>query len=206
MFIYLPDQGVMFVGDFIMPYLGAPFVEEGDFQGLVDAIDVVVAKHPQYLLHGHEPLTRNFASVTILADLKTDLVWLREQVLTAIRRGDERAAIYQANLIPPGLLGGQPEAYQPYLILREHVLTGSTTRTLAIGSRTCRASTISAGPTAQNSWLTISVCRKNSSSEPWSDSLLTASTNWPPRCLNRPKAGSSTALPWLAPNGSSTSS
>jgi glyoxylase-like metal-dependent hydrolase (beta-lactamase superfamily II) len=122
MFIYLPDQGVMFVGDFIMPYLGAPFVEEGDFQGLLDAIDVVVEKHPQYLLHGHEPLTRNFASVTILAELKPDLVWLRDQVLTAIRRGDERAAIYQANLIPPGLLGGQPEAYQPYLILREHVI------------------------------------------------------------------------------------
>ena len=113
MFIYLPDQSVMFVGDFIMPYLGAPFVEEGDFQGLLDAIDVVVAKHPQYLLHGHEPLTRNFASVTILAELKTDLVWLREQVLTAIRRGDDRAAIYQANLIPPGRLGGQPDVYQP---------------------------------------------------------------------------------------------
>ena len=60
MFINLPDQGVMFVGDFIMPYLGAPFVEEGDFQGLLDAIDVVVEKHPQHLLHGHAPLTRSF--------------------------------------------------------------------------------------------------------------------------------------------------
>jgi len=122
MFIHLPDQGVMFVGDFIMPYLGAPFVEEGDFQGLLDAIDVVVEKHPQYLLHGHEPLTRNFASASMLAQLKTDLVWLREQVMTAVRRGDERAAIYQANLIPPSLLGGQPDVYQPYLILREHVI------------------------------------------------------------------------------------
>jgi glyoxylase-like metal-dependent hydrolase (beta-lactamase superfamily II) len=122
MFIHLPDEGVMFVGDFIMPYLGAPFVEEGDFRGLLDAIDVVVEKHPQHLLHGHEPLTRNFASATMLAELKTDLVWLREQVLTAIRRGDERAAIYQANLIPPGLLGGQPDVYQPYLILREHII------------------------------------------------------------------------------------
>jgi glyoxylase-like metal-dependent hydrolase (beta-lactamase superfamily II) len=122
MFIHLPDQGVMFVGDFIMPYLGAPFVEEGDFQGLLDAIDVVVEKHPQYLLHGHEPLTRNFASASRLAQLKTDLVWLHEQVLTAVRRGDERAAIHQANLIPPGLLGGQPDVYQPYLILREHVI------------------------------------------------------------------------------------
>jgi glyoxylase-like metal-dependent hydrolase (beta-lactamase superfamily II) len=122
MFIHLPDEGVMFVGDFIMPYLGAPFVEEGDFQGLLDAIDVVVERHPWYLLHGHEPLTRNFASATMLAQLKPDLVWLREQVLIAIRRGDERAAIYQANLIPPGLLGGQPDVYQPYLLLREHVI------------------------------------------------------------------------------------
>src|SRR5207247_582729 len=122
MFIELPDQGVLFVGDFIMPYLGAPFVEEGDLQGLFEAIDVVVEKHPKYLLHGHEPLTRNFASAAMLAQLKTDLVWLREQVLTAVRRGDERAAIHQANLIPPGLLTGQPDVYQPYLILREHVI------------------------------------------------------------------------------------
>ena len=122
MFINLPDQGVMFVGDFIMPYLGAPFVEEGDFQGLLDAIDVVVEKHPQHLLHGHAPLTQVFASVTLLAQLKTDLVWLHEQVLTAVRRGDARAAIHQANLIPPGLLGGQEDVYQPYLVLREHVI------------------------------------------------------------------------------------
>ena len=122
MFIYLPDQGVMFVGDFIMPYLGAPFVEEGDLQGLLDAIDIVVEKHPQHLLHGHEPLTRNFASPSMLAQLKTDLVWLREQVLSAIRRGDERGMIQDANLIPPELLSSQPDVYQPYLILREHVI------------------------------------------------------------------------------------
>jgi len=112
----------MFAGDFIMPYLGAPFVEEGDLQGLFDAIDIVVAKHPQHLLHGHEPLTRNFPSASVLAPLKTDLAWLREQVLNAISRGDERGAIHQANLIPPGLLKDQPDVYQPYLIMREHVI------------------------------------------------------------------------------------
>ena len=47
-------------------------------------------EHPQHLLHGHEPLTRNFDSPAMLAQLKPDLVWLREQVLSAIRRGDER--------------------------------------------------------------------------------------------------------------------
>jgi glyoxylase-like metal-dependent hydrolase (beta-lactamase superfamily II) len=122
MFINLPDEGVLFVGDFIMPYLGAPFVEEGDFQGLLDAIDIVVEKNPRYLLHGHEPLTRNFTSASMLAQLKIDLAWLREQVLTATRRGDERGAIHQANLIPPCLLKDQPGVYQPYLILREHVI------------------------------------------------------------------------------------
>ena len=122
MLIHLPDQRVMFVGDFIMPYLGAPFVQEGDLQGLLDAIDIVVQKNPRYLLHGHEPLTRNFASAAMLAQLKTDLVWLRDQVLGAMRRGDERGAIHQANLIPPGLLNDQPDVYQPYLIMREHVI------------------------------------------------------------------------------------
>src|SRR5215470_875464 len=122
MLVFLPDQKVMFMGDFIMPYLGAPFVDEGDLQGLLDAVDVVVERNPQYLLHGHEPLTRVFSSPSLLAHLKADLTWLREQVLTAIRRGDERAAIHRANLIPPDLLAKQPDAYQPYLILREHVI------------------------------------------------------------------------------------
>jgi glyoxylase-like metal-dependent hydrolase (beta-lactamase superfamily II) len=122
MFIHLPDLGVLFVGDFIMPYLGAPFTKEGNLQGLLDAIDIVAQKNPRYLLHGHEPLTRNFNSPALLSELKTDLEWLREQVLMAIHRGDERAAIYQANLTPPGLLNGRPDVYLPYLILREHFI------------------------------------------------------------------------------------
>jgi len=122
MFIHLPDLGVLFVGDFIMPYLGAPFAVEGDMQGLLDAIDLVVQKNPRYMLHGHEPLTRNFSSPAMLAQLKIDLGWLRDQVLAAIRRGDARARIHRANLIPPGLLTGRPDVLLPYLILREHVI------------------------------------------------------------------------------------
>jgi len=122
MLIELPDLGVMFVGDFIMPYLGAPFAEEGDLPGLIDAIDIIAEKNPRYLLHGHEPLTRNFASVAMLAQLELDLVWLREHVLSAIRRGNAVATIQQANLIPPGLLANQPDAHLPYFIMREHVI------------------------------------------------------------------------------------
>jgi glyoxylase-like metal-dependent hydrolase (beta-lactamase superfamily II) len=122
LFIYFPDYGVMFVGDFIMPYLGTPFVEEGNLHELLNAIDVVVHKHPKHLLHGHEPLTRLFSSPDMLANLKTYLAWLREQVLAAIRRGAERASIQQANLIPLGLPTGDPDAHLPYLVMRENVI------------------------------------------------------------------------------------
>jgi glyoxylase-like metal-dependent hydrolase (beta-lactamase superfamily II) len=122
LFIHLPAHKVLFVGDFIMPYLGAPFVEEGDLSGLLDAIDVVVRTQARFLLHGHEPLTRNFASVSMLAQLRTNLGWLREHVASAVRRGDERAAIHAANLVPPDLLSGDPDVYVPYLLLREHVI------------------------------------------------------------------------------------
>src|SRR5215472_11678006 len=149
MLIYLPDEKVMFMGDVIMPYLGAPFVEEGDLPGLLDAIDEIMSRSPQHLLHGHEPLTRVFSSPLILSHLKTDLAWLRDQVLTAIRRGDDGAAIHEANLIPPDLLANQPDAYQPYYILREHVIDrlydqhvgywGANLQGLSHSSRTDRA-------------------------------------------------------------------
>jgi glyoxylase-like metal-dependent hydrolase (beta-lactamase superfamily II) len=122
MFIHVPGLGVLFAGDFIMPYIGAPFVNEGDVQGLLDAIDVVVQRNPRFILQGHEPLTRNFSSPEILAQLKSNLTWLRDEVLTALRRGDPRAAIHQANLVPPGLLNGRADVLLPYLVLREHVI------------------------------------------------------------------------------------
>src|SRR5262249_35830641 len=71
---YVPDEKFCFMGDCIMPYRGARFAEEGDLQGLLDALDVVVKLTPQHLLHGHEPLTRNFSSPLILNHLKSDLV------------------------------------------------------------------------------------------------------------------------------------
>jgi alkyl sulfatase BDS1-like metallo-beta-lactamase superfamily hydrolase len=58
----------------------------------------------------------------MLAQLKADLVWLRDQVFAAIRRGDDNATIQQANLIPPELLSHHPAAQVPYLIMREHVI------------------------------------------------------------------------------------
>jgi glyoxylase-like metal-dependent hydrolase (beta-lactamase superfamily II) len=122
LFIHLPEHGVMFVGDFVMPYFGAPFVEEGNFDGMLDAIDIVAKKNPRHLLHGHEPLTRVFDSPAVLTSLKPHLVWLRTQVAAAIQRGAERSAIHQANLIPPDLLAGDPRVHLPYLLMRENLI------------------------------------------------------------------------------------
>ena len=120
--IHLPDHQVMFAGDFIMPYLGAPFLPEGSLDGLLDTIDVVARKNPRHLLYGHEPLTRIFADPAVLVTLKSHLAWLRGEVLAAFQRGMERTAIQQANLIPPGLLSEDARAHVPYLVLRENVI------------------------------------------------------------------------------------
>jgi glyoxylase-like metal-dependent hydrolase (beta-lactamase superfamily II) len=122
LFVHLPDRQTLFVGDFAMPYLGAPFAAEGSLDGLLDAIDVVARLKPRHLLHGHEPLNRIFPTPRVLSALKPHLAWLRAEVLAAIRRGSERSAIHQANLIPPGLLGGEPGAHLPYLVMRENVI------------------------------------------------------------------------------------
>jgi alkyl sulfatase BDS1-like metallo-beta-lactamase superfamily hydrolase len=81
-----------------------------------------VQKNPHYILQGHEPLTKNFSSPQMLAQLKGNLSWLRGEVLAAIRIGEPCGAIQRANLIPPGLLDGRADVLVPYLILREHVI------------------------------------------------------------------------------------
>jgi hypothetical protein len=100
----------------------APFVEEGNFDGLLDAIAVAARENPRIVLHGHQPLTRLFGSVETLVALKPHLAWLRGEVLAAIRRGESRAAIQHANLIPPGLLERGAHVHLPFLVLRENVI------------------------------------------------------------------------------------
>lgn len=120
--VHMPDAGVLFAGDILMPYIGAPFSEEGSVHGLLAAIDQVRALEPAHLLHGHEPLTRVFNSVAMLADLHGQVAWLRTAVLQAIRSGQPRAAIHAANLIPPLLERSDSSVHLAYLLLRENVI------------------------------------------------------------------------------------
>jgi len=120
--IHMPEQGVLFVGDILMPYLGAPFVEEGSVDGLLAAIDQVHALKPRHLLHGHEPLTRIFTSTAMLDDLRVQLVWLRGEVLRALQDGTDRGDIHAANLMPPTLERSDSNVHLAYLVLRENMI------------------------------------------------------------------------------------
>jgi len=121
MMISLPQYSVLFAGDFIMPYIGAPFIEEGSIPGLLNTIDLIVTLNPKYLLQGHEPLTRVFNSPDVLVNLKRHLGWLQQETLNAIRSGMDRATIHHQNLIPSSI-SQEPLVQLPYLLLRENVI------------------------------------------------------------------------------------
>jgi glyoxylase-like metal-dependent hydrolase (beta-lactamase superfamily II) len=121
MFIHLPEHAVLFAGDFIMPYIGAPFVEEGDVPGLLQAIDLAVSLNPRHLLHGHETLTRLWHSAALLAHLKVQLDWLYREILTEIAHGADRASIHHRNLIPP-TLREHTDTQLVYLVMRENLI------------------------------------------------------------------------------------
>ena len=120
--VHMPDEGVLFVGDILMPYLGAPFAPEGSFDGLLGAIDQLHTLKPLHLLHGHEPLTRVFSSTAMLDDLRIQLAWLRNEVLKAMRAGAERGVIQQANLMPPTLSSSSSDVHLAYLLIRENMI------------------------------------------------------------------------------------
>jgi glyoxylase-like metal-dependent hydrolase (beta-lactamase superfamily II) len=120
--VHMPEQGVTFVGDILMPYVGAPFAEEGSLDGMLAAIEQLHTLKPQVLLHGHEPLTQLFSSTAMLSDLRVHLAWLRDEVLRAMRSGQERGAIHAANLMPPTLESSAANVHLAYLVLRENVI------------------------------------------------------------------------------------
>lgn len=120
MFISLPKHGLLFVGDFIMPYFGAPYVEEGNIDGLFLAMDIVRDLNPKMVLHGHTPLTQMFQSKAI-AQVQRQLKWLRTEVGNLVHTSTQRSVVHDRNLIPP-FIGETRDAQLHYLVLRENFI------------------------------------------------------------------------------------
>jgi glyoxylase-like metal-dependent hydrolase (beta-lactamase superfamily II) len=116
--VYLPASGVLFVGDVMMPYLGAPFFAEGSPEGLLKTLRLISELEPRLLVHGHVVLTEVFTAETVpglLAALST----LHEQALTGIRRGLTLTGLLDLNLLPE-VLREHPAAIPGYLVMRDH--------------------------------------------------------------------------------------
>ncbi len=118
--VYLPASGVLFTGDVMMPYLGAPFFAEGSPDGLLDVLRLIEELGPRVLVHGH-PLLTELVTVETVAGLLAALTDLRDAGLAAIRRGQTLTDMLDASVLPETLRAHQV-AVGPYLAIREHFL------------------------------------------------------------------------------------
>ena len=116
--VYLPASGVLFAGDVMMPYLGAPFFAEGSPDGLLDALALIVEIGPRVLVHGHALQTEVFTASTI-PGLLAALTELRDRSLAGIGRGLTLTGLLKASVLPE-VLREHPAAVGPYLATRDH--------------------------------------------------------------------------------------
>jgi glyoxylase-like metal-dependent hydrolase (beta-lactamase superfamily II) len=116
--VYLPASGVLFTGDVMMPYLGAPFFAEGSPDGLLDVLRFIAELGPRVLVHGHPVLTELFTVQTV-PGLLAALTELRDASLGRIQAGQTVPEVLDAGVLPE-TLREQPAAVGPYLAIREH--------------------------------------------------------------------------------------
>ncbi len=119
--VNLPAEGLCFVGDAFMPYLGAPFLAEGSPEGLLATIRTLEALAPRQLVHGHPPLT-DFYTAAALHPLGEALAELLGTTDAAIRAGKPLAAILD-DVRMPASLAGKPGAVMGYLLMRDAFVT-----------------------------------------------------------------------------------
>jgi len=120
LFVHLPKQGLLFVGDVFMPYVGPPFLSEGSPEGYLEALAAVRSIAPRRLIHGHPPLTR-FFNVDAVPGLETALRSLYDRALPDVLRSRPLADMLHDNYLPLSLRAS-PKAVLPYLIVRDHFL------------------------------------------------------------------------------------
>jgi glyoxylase-like metal-dependent hydrolase (beta-lactamase superfamily II) len=116
--VYLPASGVLFTGDVMMPYLGAPFFAEGSPAGLLEGLALIAEIGPRQLVQGHTVLTELFTA-ELVPGLLSALTDLRDELLARMRRGQTLTDVLDANVLPERLRE-HPAAVGPYLVIREH--------------------------------------------------------------------------------------
>jgi glyoxylase-like metal-dependent hydrolase (beta-lactamase superfamily II) len=118
--VYLPASGLLFTGDVMMPYLGAPFTAEGSPEGLLETLRYIRELAPRQLIQGHITLTANF-TIEALAGLEPALTELHEFALARIGENMTLPHILDLGYLP-ALLRDRPAAVVPYLVCRDHFI------------------------------------------------------------------------------------
>ena len=118
--IHVPSRDILFVGDVLMPMIGAPFLPEGSVESLLDTLQVIQSLAPRQLIHGHAPLTQ-FFTLTALPGIASALPELHAHVLEAIRNGRTVGETLRDNVLPD-VLRDYPSAVVPYLVMRDNVI------------------------------------------------------------------------------------
>jgi glyoxylase-like metal-dependent hydrolase (beta-lactamase superfamily II) len=115
--VHLPASGLLFTGDVMMPYLGAPFTAEGSPEGLLDTLRYIRELAPRQLIQGHITLTQNF-TIEALAGLEPALTELHEFALARIGENMTLTHILDLGYLP-AVLQDHPAAVLPYLVSRD---------------------------------------------------------------------------------------
>jgi glyoxylase-like metal-dependent hydrolase (beta-lactamase superfamily II) len=116
--IHLPASGLLFTGDVMMPYLGAPFFAEGSPEGLLETFQFIRTLEPRMLIQGHAPLTEIF-TIEAIPGLEAALTQLHGEVLDRIGEGTTLPEILHLTGLPE-ILRDHPAAVVPYLVTRDH--------------------------------------------------------------------------------------
>ena len=118
--VYDTQSRIAVAGDVLMPYLGAPWVEEGSSEKLVETIGLLRQLNATNLIHGHDPLTRYF-NVSALAGLEQAIQATITSTRQMISAGMTVAEILRMLALPEGLKT-EPHAVFPFLVMREGLI------------------------------------------------------------------------------------
>ena len=118
--VELPQASLSFVGDTFMPYFGAPFVSEGDPEGLIEVITLLRKLNSKLLIHGHPPLSELYTQANLLP-LQRALRETAHEVLRGIKQSQPLWRIEEAQRLP-AWMSAYPDAVVPFLVMRPHFI------------------------------------------------------------------------------------
>jgi glyoxylase-like metal-dependent hydrolase (beta-lactamase superfamily II) len=119
--IHFPALGTLFTGDGLMPFYGEPWVNEGDVDAALTLMDHVIARDPEYILHGHLGITVMYPDTPTLVAYRDAHAWLVNETRRLLHNAYSVEEIIRMNLIAPSLIN-HPEAFIGYLAPRDAVI------------------------------------------------------------------------------------